>query len=162
MDNNSKIEFHETTTPGDNESGEAVDMFLLCAERLMEELDLEVDMDEPESPDTISYAVPKEIKTQLGSIIMVLDFVYDLAGKTFDAEAHDDDPFMDGEKMKAMIMGLPEQELSVMVRGLMDPVLRGFAMDALAEKARRASETWQKRMHRKATAKFRTREKWKQ
>ena len=162
MDNSNKIELQDNVTPGGNEAGEKVDMFLLCAERMMEELDLEVDMDEPESPDTVSYTVPGEIKSEVGSIIMVLDFVYDLAGKTFDAEAHDDDPFMDGEKMKAMMRGLSEQELSVMVRGLMDPVLRGFAMDALAEKARRASETWQKRMHRKASAKVRLRERWKQ
>ena len=162
MGNNNKIELPEDVTPVDNESGEKVDMFLLCAERLIEELDLEVDMDEPESPDTVSYSVPGEIKTQLGSIIMVLDFVYDLAGKSYDIDGHDDNPLLEGEMMKAMIRGLPEQELSAMVRGLMDPVLRSLAVDALAEKARRASETWQRRMNRKASAKVRPREKWKQ
>lgn len=162
MDNRNKIELQDNVTPGGNEAGEKVDVFLLCAERLMEELDLEVDMDEPDSPDTISYSVPREIKSEFGSAIMILDFVYDLAGKSYDPEGHDDNPLLEGEMMKVMMRELPEQELSVMVRGLMDPVLRGFAMDALAEKARRASETWQKRMHRKASAKVRLRERWKQ
>ena len=93
---------------------------------------------------------------------MVIDFIYDLSGKCFDADANDDNPFLDGEMMKAMMRDLPEQELSVMVRGLVDPVLKGFAKEALAEKAKLARETWQKRMHRKATTKVRPREKWKQ
>lgn len=162
MDKKDKMECLEGATPGDIKSGEKEDMFLLCAERLMEELDLEVDMDEPDSPDTISYSVPREIKSEFGSAIMILDFVYDLAGKSYDPEGHDDNPLLEGEMMKAMMRGLPEQELSVMVRGLMDPVLRSLAIDALAEKARRASEIWQKRMHRKASTKVRPKEKWKQ
>ena len=162
MDKKDKIECFEGATPGDIKSGEREDMFLLCAERMMEELYLEIDMDAPEGPDNALFVVPREIKSEEGSAIMVLDFVYDLAGKSFDTEGRDDNPFLDGEMMKAMMRGLPEQELSVMVRGLMDPVLRRLAVDALAERARRASEIWQKRMHRKTTTKVRPREKWKQ
>lgn len=78
------------------------------------------------------------------------------------AIANDDDPFLDSEMMKAMMRDLPEQELSVMVRGLVDPVLRGFAEEALAEIARRARTTWQKRIVREAPAKSRPRWKWTQ
>ena len=152
----------ENKMPDDNESCEKADMFQICAERLMKELNLKIDRDEPEYPDTVSYTVPMEIESGVGSAIIVLDFVYDLAGKGFDPEVHDNNPFMDGETMKAMMRGLPEQELSIMVRSLKDPVLRSLAVDALVEKARRASVAWQKRMHRKTSAKFRSRERRKQ
>ena len=157
-----KHKFPENTAPGDNESDENKDMFQVCTDMMMKELGLEIDKNAPEGSDNALFVVPMEIKSEIGTAIMVIDFIYDLSGKCFDADANDDNPFLDGEMMKAMMRDLPEQELSIMIRGLVDPVLKGIAKDALAEKARRASETWQKRMHRKATAKFRTREKWKQ
>ncbi len=152
----------ENKMPDDNESCEKADMFQICAERLMKELNLKIDKDEPECPNTISYPVPMVIKSEVGSAIMVLDFVYDLAGKGFDPEARDNNPFMDCKTMKTMMMGLPEQELSVMIRNLKDPMLRSLAVDALAEKAKLASVTWHKRMHRKAPLKFRAKAKRKQ
>ena len=62
MDNSYKIEFPENETPSDEESSENVDMFQMCAERLMKELNLKIDRDEPEYPDTVSYTVPMEIE----------------------------------------------------------------------------------------------------
>lgn len=157
-----KHKFPENAAPGDNESDENMDMFQVCTDMMMKELGLEIDKNVPEGSDNALFVVPKEIKSEIGTSIMVIDFIYDLSGKCFDADANDDNPFLDGEMMKAMMRDLPEQELSVMIRGLVDPVLRGFAEEALAEKAKLASETWQKRMHRKATTKVRPSEKWKQ
>ncbi len=132
--------FPENATPGDNESDENMDMFQVCTD-MMKELGLEIDKNAPEGSDNALFVVPREIKSEIGSAIMVIDFIYDLSGKCFDADANDDNPFLDGEMMKAMMRDLPEQELSVMVRGLVDPVLRGFAEEALAEIARRARTT---------------------
>ena len=150
-----KHKFPENAAPGDNESDENLDMFQVCTDMMMKELGLEIDKNVPEGSDNALFVVPKEIKSEIGTSIMVIDFIYDLSGKCFDADANDDNPFLDGEMMKAMMRDLPEQELSVMIRGLVDQVLR-------AEKAKLASETWQKRMHRKATTKVRPSEKWKQ
>ena len=157
-----KHKFPENAAPGDNESDENMDMFQVCTDMMMKELELEIDKNVPEGSDNALFVVPREIKSEIGTSIMVIDFIYDLSGKCFDADANDDNPFLDGEMMKAMMRDLPEHELSVMIRGLVDPVLRGFAEEALAEKAKLASETWQKRMHRKATTKVRPSEKWKQ
>lgn len=157
-----KRKFPENSAPSDNESDENKDMFQMCTDMMMKELGLEIDKNVPEGSDNALFVVPREIKSEIGTSIMVIDFIYDLSGKCFDADANDDNPFLDGEMMKAMMRDLPEQELSVMIRGLVDPVLRGFAEEALAEKAKLASETWQKRMHRKATTKVRPSEKWKQ
>ena len=136
---------------------EIEDILDYVSEKLMDELDLEIDKNEPENA---LFVVPREIKSEIGTAIMVLDFVHDLAGKVFDSDANDENPFLDGDMMKAMMRELPEQELSVMVRGLMDPVLRSFAVDALTEKARQASKTWQKQMGREASTKSRPSEKW--
>lgn len=157
-----KRKFSENPAPNDNESDENKDMFQVCTDMMMKELGLEIDKNAPEGSDNALFVVPMEIKSEIGTAIMVIDFIYDLSGKCFDADANDDNPFLDGEMMKAMMRDLPEQELSIMIRGLFDPVLKGFAKDALAEKAKLARETWQKRMHRKATTKVRPREKWKQ
>ena len=157
-----KHKFPENAAPGDNESDENMDMFQVCTDMMMKELGLEIDKNVPEGSDNALFVVPREIKSEIGTSIMVIDFIYDLSGKCFDADANDENPFLDCKMMKAMMRDLPEQELSIMIRGLVDPVLRGFAEEALAEKAKLASETWQKRMHRKATTKVRPSEKWKQ
>ena len=157
-----KRKFPENSAPSDNESDENKDMFQMCTDMMMKELGLEIDKNVPEGSDNALFVVPREIKSEIGTSIMVIDFIYDLSGKCFDADADDENPFLDGEMMKAMMRGLPEQELSVMVRGLVDPVLRSFAKEALAEIARQARTTWQKRMGREAPAKSRPREKWKQ
>lgn len=157
-----KRKFPENSAPSDNESDENKDMFQMCTDMMMKELGLEIDKNVPEGSDNALFVVPREIKSEIGTSIMVIDFIYDLSGKCFDADANDDNPFLDGEMMKTMMRDLPEQELSVMVRGLVDPVLRSFAKEALAEIARQARTTWQKRMGREAPAKSRPREKWKQ
>jgi len=162
MDNNNKIEFPENAAPGDNESGENKDMFQMCTDMMMKELGLEIDKNAPEGFDNALFVVPSEIKSEIGAAIMVIDFIRDLSGKCFDADANDENPFLDGEMMKAMMRELPEQELSVMVRGLVDPVLRSFAEEALAEIARQARTTWQKRMGREVSVKSRPRVKWTQ
>ena len=141
MDNNNS-EYLEDEKLGGSESDENMDMFQVCTDLMMKELGLEIDKNAPNSPDNTLFVVPREIKSEIGAAIMVLDFIYDLSGKCFDADANDDNPFLDGEMMKAMMRDLPEQELSVMVRGLVDPVLRSFAEEALAEIARRARTTW--------------------
>lgn len=161
MDNN-KLEYLENEMPGDNESDENMDMFQMCTDMMIKELGLEIEKNAPEGPDNALFVVPREIKSEIGAAIMVLDFIYDLSGKCFDADANDDNPFLDGDMMKAMMRDLPEQELSVMVRGLVDPVLRGFAEEALAEIARRAGTMRQKRISMKASAKSRPRKKWTQ
>ena len=132
-------------------NNEIEDIFGYVSEKLMDELDLEIDKNEPENPDNALFVVPREIKSEIGAAIMV-----------FDADANDENPFLNGDMMKAMMRELPEQELSVMIRGLVDPVLRSFAKEALAEIARQARTTWQKRMGREAPAKSRPREKWTQ
>lgn len=144
--------------PLNQEPEDALDFM---SEKLMDELNLEIDKNEPESPDNALFVVPREIKSEIGAAIMVIDFIHDLSGKCFDADANDENPFLDGDMMKAMMRKLPEQELSVMVRGLVDPVLRSFAEEALAEIARLARTTWQKRMGRDASVKSGPREKWK-
>jgi hypothetical protein len=141
---------------------EIEDIFDYVSDNLMDELDLEIDKNEPENPDNALFVVPREIKSEIGAAIMVIDFIHNLSGKCFDADANDENPFLDGDMMKAMMRELPEQELSVMVRGLVDPVLRSFAEEALAEIARQARTTWQKRMGREVSVKSRLREKWKQ
>ena len=141
---------------------EPEDILDYVSEKLMDELDLEIDKSEPESPDNAMFVVPREIKSEIGTSIMVIDFIHDLSGKCFDADANDENPFLDGDMMKAMIRELPEQELSVMVRGLVDPVLRSLAEEALAEIARQARTTWKKRMGREVITKSRPRERWKQ
>ena len=140
---------------------EPEDILDYVSDNLMDELNLEIDKNEPESPDNALFVVPREIKSEIGSAIMVIDFIHDLSGKCFDADANDENPFLDGDMMKAMMRKLPEQELSVMVRGLVDPVLRSFAEEALAEIARQARTTWQKRRGRDASVKSGPREKWK-
>lgn len=141
MDNN-KSEYLEDEKPDGNELDENKDMFQVCTDMMMKELGLEIDKNAPDCTDDALFVVPREIKSEIGAAIMVLDFIYDLSGKCFDADASDDNPFLDSDMMKAMMRDLPEQELSVMVRGLVDPVLRGFAEEALAEIARRARTTW--------------------
>ena len=141
---------------------EIEDIFDYVSDNLMDELDLEIDKNEPENPDNALFVVPREIKSEIGAAIMVIDFIHDLSGKCFDADANDENPFLDGDMMKAMMRELPEQELSVMFRGLVDPVLRSFAEEALAEIVRQARTTWQKRMGREVSVKSRLREKWKQ
>ena len=143
-------------------NNEIEDIFGYVSEKLMDELDLEIDKNEPENPDNALFVVPREIKSEIGAAIMVIDFIHDLSGKCFDADANDENPFLDGDMMKAIMRELPEQELSVMIRGLVDPVLRSLAKEALAEIARQARTTWQKRMGREAPAKSRPREKWTQ
>lgn len=162
MYDNNKIGFPENPSPNDNESDENMDMFQVCTDMMMKELGLEIDKNAPEGSDNALFVVPREIKSEIGSAIMVIDFIYDLSGKCFDADANDDNPFLDGEMMKAMMRDLPEQELSVMVRGLVDPVLRSFAEEALADIARRARTTWQKRDSREVSVKSRPRVKWTQ
>jgi hypothetical protein len=162
MDNNNKIEFPENSAPSDNESDENTDLFQMCTDMMMKELGLEIEKNAPDCSDNALFVVPREIKSEIGTAIMVIDFIYDLSGKCFDAEANDDNPFLDGEMMKAMMRDLPEQELSVMVRGLVDPVLRGFAEEALAEIARRARAMRQKRIGREVSVKSRPRKKWTQ
>ena len=159
MYDNNKIGFPENPSPNDNESDENKDMFQVCTDMMMKELGLEIDKNTPEGSDNALFVVPMEIKSEIGTAIMVIDFIHDLSGKCFDADANDENPFLDGDMMKAMMRDLPEQELSVMVRGLVDPVLRSFAEEALAEIARQARTTWQKRMGREAPAKSRPR--WK-
>ena len=143
-------------------NNEIEDIFGYVSEKLMDELDLEIDKNEPENPDNALFVVPREIKSEIGTAIMVIDFIHDLSGKCFDADANDENPFLDGDMMKAMMRDLPEKELSVMVRGLVDPVLRSLAEEALAEIARQARTTWKKRMGREVITKSRPRERWKQ
>jgi hypothetical protein len=143
-------------------NNEIEDIFGYVSEKLMDELDLEIDKNAPDGSDNALFVVPREIKSEIGAAIMVIDFIRDLSGKCFDAYANDENPFLNGDMMKAMMRELPEQELSVMIRGLVDPVLRSFAKEALAEIARQARTTWQKRMGREAPAKSRPREKWTQ
>ena len=118
-----KRKFPENPASNDNESDENMDMFQVCTDMMMKELGLVIDKNAPEGSDNALFVVPREIKSEIGSAVMVIDLIYDLSGKCFDADANDDNPFLDGDMMKAMMRDLPEQELSVMVTAVVEPLI---------------------------------------
>lgn len=125
MDKRYKIEFPEDKVLDGDESSKKENALQNCKEMMMNELDLEIDKNMPEGPDMVSFEFPKEIQSDVGRLILALDFLIMWSGKSIGDLLHLEESEMGTKVSLESVMRLvPEKEMDFLGIKLQSPLLQ--------------------------------------
>ena len=125
MDKRYKIEFPEDKVSDGDESSKKENAFQNCMEMMMNELDLEIDKSMPEGSDMVSFEFPKEIQSDVGRLVLTIDFLTTWSGKSISDLLHLEESEMSIKVSLESVMRLvPEKEMDFLGIKLQSPLLQ--------------------------------------